>query len=58
MKTMRGRLALREHFRAKSTETVHFRASFGVRTLLCVAYAVDRLGSLSAQTARMAIFLF
>jgi len=34
---MRGRLALREHFRAKSTETVHFRASFGVRTLRCVA---------------------
>ena len=34
---MRGRPALREHFRAKSTETVRFRASLGVRAPLCVA---------------------
>jgi hypothetical protein len=39
---MRGRLALRGHFRAKFTETADFRAGFGARTLLCVAYAVDR----------------
>ncbi len=37
IKVIRGQLALREHFRAKPTATVHFHASFGVRTLLCVA---------------------
>ena len=49
---MRGRLALREHCRAKPTATVRFSRKLWSAHASLRRYAVDKLESLSAQTPR------